>query len=116
VKPAGTLTGGPILVISAMPAPLPPRRSRMSREPSENSYTYFVPAAVVALKAAIDSIVRSSDATKPHVCVILERLGHGAVDLRKRAGCRRGRLFEGRAERQGHERERRAVERKATRR
>ena len=37
VKPAGTRSGPRIRVISATLAPLPPSRSRMSRDPSLNS-------------------------------------------------------------------------------
>src|SRR5437879_6846977 len=40
VNPGGT--GIPARVISATPAPLPPRRSRMSFDPSENRYTHLV--------------------------------------------------------------------------
>src|SRR5207302_8732602 len=43
VKPGGT--GSPILAISASPAPLPPRRSRISARPSAlplpNAYTHL---------------------------------------------------------------------------
>src|SRR5207245_8028702 len=39
VKPGGT--GRPSRVISARPAPLPPRRSRMEAFPSSNAYTCF---------------------------------------------------------------------------
>ena len=37
VKPAGTRSGPSTRVISAMPEPLPPSSSRMSREPSAKS-------------------------------------------------------------------------------
>src|SRR5262245_51582408 len=39
VKPGGT--GMPARVISAAPAPLPPRRSRICAEPSRNRYTHL---------------------------------------------------------------------------
>ena len=37
VKPAGTRSGPSTRVISAIPAPLPPSSTRMSREPSLKS-------------------------------------------------------------------------------
>ena len=42
VKPAGTRSGPRTRVISATFAPLPPRSSRMSLDPSAKSYTHFV--------------------------------------------------------------------------
>src|SRR5437879_8153639 len=39
VKPGGT--GRPARVISATPAPLPPRRSRIAALPSSNRYTHL---------------------------------------------------------------------------
>jgi hypothetical protein len=44
VNPAGTRSVPRMRVISATFAPLPPRRLRISREPSAKSYTHFVPA------------------------------------------------------------------------
>src|SRR5688572_16434171 len=41
VSPGGT--GSPALVISARPAPFPPRRSRSDAFPSRKSQTHFVP-------------------------------------------------------------------------
>src|SRR3954466_10919983 len=58
VKPAGTRSAPRMRVISATFAPLPPRRSRMSREPSAKSYTHFVPTAV-AMARPILSVRRS---------------------------------------------------------
>jgi hypothetical protein len=46
VKPSGTRTGPPMRFISATFAPLPPSRSRISREPSEKSYTHLAIGAV----------------------------------------------------------------------
>ena len=40
-NPAGTTSAPRSLVISHMFAPFPPSRSRISREPSAKSYTYF---------------------------------------------------------------------------
>src|SRR5215213_7851990 len=53
VKPAGTRSAPSTRVISAMFAPLPPSRARMSREPSSKSRTHVVPA--MALMALVDA-------------------------------------------------------------
>jgi hypothetical protein len=45
VNPAGTRSAPRIRVISATLAPLPPSSSRISREPSENSYTHLLATA-----------------------------------------------------------------------
>ena len=46
VNPAGTRSAPRMRVISATFAPLPPSRSRCSREPSAKSYTHFVSRAI----------------------------------------------------------------------
>src|ERR1700750_1795433 len=49
VNPAGTSSGPRMRVISATPAPFPPSRSRISREPPAKSYTHLRPATGDAL-------------------------------------------------------------------
>src|SRR3954467_5040551 len=94
VKPGGT--GRPALVISARPAPFPPRRSRRDAFPSRKSQTHFVPApcgvvfsgAAVAIAAESPYLSLSALATQAPVrrpgrppgspcSVNLERPQHG---------------------------------------
>src|ERR1043165_7857831 len=59
VKPGGT--GKPALVISARPAPLPPRTSFILPSPSAlpppNEYTYLVPLVLVCFVSTSGSVV-----------------------------------------------------------
>ncbi len=61
VKPLGT--GRPRRVISATFAPLPPSRSRISRPPSEKSYTRLVITPVLTARLPT-SVTRSKSATR----------------------------------------------------
>src|SRR3712207_674884 len=65
-------------VISATFAPLPPSRSRISREPSEKSYTNFVPVAT-SVKAAPRISLRHAPQT--YVRVVLQGLRYRPVGL-----------------------------------
>src|ERR1700757_3023461 len=62
-KPAGT--GKPILVISASPAPFPPRRSRQvpspSALPAPNKYTHFFTVVLASHKLSAAFIVIAGD-------------------------------------------------------
>src|SRR5579864_611854 len=51
VNPGGT--GSPARVISATPAPFPPRRSRIDALPSSNRYTHFLAAGLRARPLAL---------------------------------------------------------------
>src|SRR5689334_25263304 len=63
VKPAGT--GKPILVISARPAPFPPRRSRQvpspSALPAPKKYTHFFTVVLASHKLPAALIVIAGD-------------------------------------------------------
>src|SRR5207237_8367484 len=64
VRPGGT--GIPGRVISATPAPLPPSRSRISLDPSENRYTHLVLDSVsVAMASKFDPDGHSGEEAKP---------------------------------------------------
>ena len=110
VKPSGTRTGPPMRFISAMFAPLPPSSSRISREPSENSYTHFFTAPADSIGAAD----RLSHAAQPDVRVVLDRSRQRpAPPGRGSSGWRLGASFSGSGERAHHERARGLVEREA---
>src|SRR3954447_6862276 len=86
VNPAGTLSGPRIRVISATFAPLPPNRSRISREPSAKSYTDRVPVVIGAPTLPV------SGRAQADMRVVLGRLGDRALGLAQRARLGGGRL------------------------
>src|ERR1700748_1485335 len=86
VKPEGTRSAPSTRVISATLAPLPPSSSRMSREPSEKSYTHC--------SAAIGRKLSRADGAQAQVGVVLQGVEDRPLGLGQRARARLGRVGE----------------------